>query len=118
MMHSAHVCSHSPTSGSSPSGSQKLSILKRLPSLPQVKHVTGEALARFAFLFPAPLPAPGCSADPEATPGGGTGSTSGDGDSPSSDAGGVAAAGFFRTASIALARAAFFCARVLRAMAH
>ena len=117
MMHSAHVCSHCPTSGSCSSQSQMLSILKRLPSSPHLKHATGQVLARLPFLFPAPLPSPGSPADPEATPGGGTGSTSGDEDSPSDDAGGVAAAAFLRAARFALARLASFCARVLRAMA-
>ena len=118
-----------------------LSILKRLPVLPQRLHVTGEPRTWFAFPLPVPLPPSGSSADPESAPGGGgggasgvgdpavedggsplrtpgdgTGSAPGEGDSPSGGAGGVAAAGLRCAARIALARPAFCCAFVLRVM--
>ena len=118
-----------------------LSILKRLPVLPQLLHVTGEPRTWFAFPLPVPLPPSGSSANPEPAPGGGgggasgvgdpavedggsplrtpgdgTGSASGEGDSPSGGAGGVAAAGLRCAARIALARPAACCAFVLRGM--
>ena len=93
-----------------------LSILKRLPVLPQRLHVTGEPRTWFAFPLPAPLPPSGPSADPESAPGGGGGGASGVGDPAVSGAGGVAAAGLRCAARIALARPASFCAFVLRVM--
>ena len=93
-----------------------LSILKRLPVLPQRLHVTGEPRTWFAFPLPAPLPPSGSSADPESAPGGGGGGASGVGDPAVSGAGGVAAAGLRCAARIALARPASFCAFVLRVM--